>query len=320
MAVKLLEQNKLINAGLDIWERGTSFVSPGAGYTYTADRFAYFRTGTATHTISKSSDLPAGYNGYSSILMDCTLAQASIGTLDNYGISQKIEGVFFKELAGKYLVLEFWVKATKTGTYCVAFRNADRTRSLVKEYTISASGVWERKTIRILHSTVGTWFYDFAIGIEVLWTVACGNTYMSSPDSWVVGNFIATPNQVNGCDNAANNFQISLPTFIQDSSDQKRTTDFLLAGRDFGEELQLCQRYYEESNNTPSFFNGQASKIWWVPYKVVKRAVPVVTVFGQASGTVQPVYQAGIDGFGAYLTATTTGNANYVSFRADAEL
>jgi hypothetical protein len=318
MALKLFENSVAMNGCFEYWNRGTSFVSPASAYV--ADRWQYFRNGTATHTVSQSTNVPVGAFGRYSVLIDCTTALPILTAGSNYGIMHKVEGIFFRKLKGKKILVKFSVFATKTGVYSLAFRNASRTRSLVKEYTVTASNTWQEFTVRFTHDETGTWLYDTAIGMEFIWTIACENTYMTAPGIWTNGNFIASPSQVNACDNINNNFYIAEVTIMEDTPDQMRDPKFVLAGRDLAEELQLCKRYYQASNNTPATYNGQASKIWWVPYEVQMRANPVVTVFGQASGTVQPVYQAGVDGFNAYLTSTTTGNANYISYRADAEL
>ena len=52
----------------------------------------------------------------------------------------------------KTLILSFWVKSNKTGTYAINVRKQDTTQYIVPiEYTISSANTWEKKTI---HSNV----------------------------------------------------------------------------------------------------------------------------------------------------------------------
>ncbi len=176
MSVKLDLRNKLINGSLDYWQRNTSFAAV-ANSTYTADRWTYLKSGTMVHTVSRSSDVPSSAFGQYSLLADCTTAQASIGAGNYVTIEQRIEGNVLRSFKGKKLVLVFWVKSTKTGIFCMSFRNSATNRSLIKEYTVSASNTWEKKTIRFEHDPTGAWLYDTGVGMRVDFVIAAGSTF-----------------------------------------------------------------------------------------------------------------------------------------------
>lgn len=246
MAVKLDLKNKLINGSFDFWQRGLSFAAI-ADATYLADRFRHDKSGTMVHTISRSTDVPTSSLNTYSMLMDCTTADASIATGDYCFISQLIEGNVLRSFKGKKMVLSFWVKATKTGIYSIAFRNAAVNRSLIKEYTVSVADVWEKKTIRFTHDAAGTWLYTTGLGMYVQWILAAGSTFQTTPDTWQSGNFLASVNQVNATDSTSNNFLLADIVLAEDNEGQTRDPDFMFAGRDYFEELALCRRYYEKS-------------------------------------------------------------------------
>jgi hypothetical protein len=246
MSVKLQLQNKLINGDFSYFQRNITFATV-ANNTYTADRWVYEKVGSMVHTVARSTDVPTAASGLNSLLIDCTTASVSLAAGDNIVMSQRIEGNLLRSFKNKKMVMTFWVKATKTGTYCVSFRNASKTRSIVKEYTVNASNTWERKTIRFQHDPSGAWLYDTGLGMIVSFCLGAGSNFITSPDAWTGGDYVATVSQVNACDNVINDFQISDVCLVEDNEGQTRDPDFAYAGRDYFEELQLCQRYFEKS-------------------------------------------------------------------------
>jgi hypothetical protein len=252
-------KNAIINGDFNVWQRGTSFAAIAAS-TYTADRWVYEKSGAMVHTVSRSTDVPtvaqAGRLFNYSILADCTTVDASIAAGDYAAIVQKMEGYNFLPLAQRTMTLSFWVKATKTGTYCVGFMNSVPDRSYVGEYTVSASDTWEYKTITVTASpSAGTWNYTTGIGVYVWFSLATGSTFQTTAATWATGNYLGTSNQVNACDSTSNNFYITGVQLEAGST----ATDFEY--RTYQDELNLCLRYFESwggTHATETFFQGQA--------------------------------------------------------------
>lgn len=354
MSVKLDLRNKIINGSLDYWQRNTSFASI-ANNTYHADRFHYIKTGTMVHTVSRSTDVPSSAFGIYSMLVDCTTAQASILAGSYAGVLQHIEGNVLRSFKGRKMVLSFWVKATKTGTYCVALRNGTSTKAYIMEYTVSTTNTWEKKTLRFAHDETGTWAYDNTIGLTVVWTIAAGSTFQTTANTWANGNFLATANQVNACDAATNDFQLSDICLQEDNDGQTRLPDFQLAGRDVFDELRLCQRYYEKSYNRDvvpgtiditsagyvlNISSGSAQAGSSNTFKIIKRGQPSLAVYNPAilntlgansngvaaaaantAGTnvSLTIYALGVNGFATYVVAAGSV-AIFFQWTADAEL
>ena len=299
----LSRRNAIINGAFDIWQENSSFTSAADG-TYTADMWVYGKKGVMVHDISRSTDVPtvaqAGRLFNYSALIDCQTVDSSIGSTDICAFEQKIEGYNWLPLAQKALVLSFWVKATKTGTYCVSLRNnrsGTPDRSYVAEYTVSQSDTWEFKTITITASpSAGTWNYTNGNGCSLSFCLAGGSSFQTTAGAWQTGNYLCTSNQVNACDSTSNNFRVtavqlevgSLPTPFE--------------GRTFQEERRLCQRYWESSyeyGSAPgtSSDNGKFSYsvsssggfIATVPFKVVKRTTSSNTFYSTtgASGNLR---------------------------------
>jgi hypothetical protein len=240
-----LRKNAIINGDFNVWQRGITFTSV-ANLTYVADRYRYVLVGAAVHDISRSVDVPsvaqAGRLFNYSMLVDCTTVDASIAAADFSLVQQVIEGYNWLPLAQRAFTLSFWVKATKTGTYCVSFTNAGGDRSYVAEYTISATDTWEKKTISVPASpSAGAWDYTNGVGLVVKWVLAVGSNLQTTAGSWQTGSFHGTSNQVNATDSTANNFRI---TGMQLEVGSVATE---IEQRTFNDELAMCQRYFNKT-------------------------------------------------------------------------
>jgi len=237
-------RNMIINGGMTIAQRGTTFAST-ANVAYTLDRMQWYDTGAGVVDISQSTDTPNG-NFYNSLKIDVTTADASLAAGDLYNIIYQIEGYDIAHLGwgtsdAKTVTLSFHIKSPKTGTHCVTLRNSDQTRTRVEEFTVSAANTWEKKTITIPGDTSGTWQATNSAGIQLIFPLAVGSTYHSSvaAGSWGNGgNIYGSSNQVNCMDNAANNWYI---TGIQLEVGET-ATDFEYEDR--STTLAKCQRYF----------------------------------------------------------------------------
>jgi len=277
---KSLEKNPniIINGDFDIWQRGTSFAAIANG-TYTADRFSYHKVGDMVHTVSRDTDVPtqaeSGHKSSYSLKVDCTTVDSSIAAGDYCSISHKLEGYSMQAIMGNWATISFWVKATKTGIYCFAMRNSAGDKTWISEYTVSVSDTWEKKTITVNFSdSSGTWLYTNGVGLICTWALATGSTFQSTADSWLATNDWATSNQVNACDNTANNFLLSQVKM------EEGETATPYRSRLFSEELALCQRYFQKAIDDDMFAGyaySTTQAFITIPFKVTLRAEPSTT-------------------------------------------
>lgn len=234
-------RNRIINGKMTVAQRGTSFVSP-VNNTYLLDRFYCTFSTAAVVTITQDTEVP--FSAFTkSLKIDVTTADGTIAASDYFSIVQKIEGDSVTDLIGNPFILSFWVKSPKTGVHSVAFKNSGSDRSYISEYSITSANTWEYKTISVSGGliTAGTWDWTTGIGLQVVFTLACGSTYQTTADAWQTGNYIATASQVNCLDDTANNFYL---TGVQLERGAVATP---FEFRPFSTELELCQRYYEKS-------------------------------------------------------------------------
>jgi hypothetical protein len=295
-------KNAVINGDFNIWQRGVSFVSV-IDQQYTADRWLYAKSGAMVHDISRSTDVPAvaqsGRAFNYSLLIDCQTIDNSISATDFCVIEQRIEGYNFLPITQRPLTLSFWVKATKIGIHCAYIKNTGGDRAYVAEFTINASDAWEFKTISFPATpSAGTWNYVNGIGLFVGFTLACGSNLQTTPNAWQNNGAIGSTNQVNACDNAANNFKIcgvqleagSVPTSFEQ--------------RNVQQEIILCQRYFRKtyehdtalgstttvgaegsiSLNTGDFYDYGIRS-----FNVEMRVAPSLTIYNPVGGTTSQI-------------------------------
>jgi len=278
-------KNMIINGAMQVAQRGTSFTVSDA---FTLDRYKFKIAGGGAATITQSSTTPDDFSY--SYKVDITTADTSVANTDHGVIMHMVEGYDFAQAnfgssAAKACKLSFYVRSNKTGTYGVAFQNGAQNRSCIQEYTINSADTWERKTITIPADTGGSWATTNGTGLKITWGLMGGSTYATSTlGSYNGSNVFLTSNQVNLFDNTSGEWYMTGVQLEVGST----STDF--EHRSFGEELQLCQRYFEtvnlygsNSNYTSGGYNRQIGQVHW---KVEKRAVP--TCNGPSVGNYQP--------------------------------
>ena len=248
----LTGRNLIINGAMQVAQRGTSFTNLANGQ-YCLDRFHISKITGGAVDIKQTDDAPtasqAGYLLTKCLHADVTTADASVAASDMYTIKQKIEYkniayVGFGQSGTRYVTASFWVKSTKTGTFCCYIKDDNHTRAYTKEYTVSASDTWEYKALTFPVDTSSTSVWDGTstdTGAELGWTLYSGTDYHITADTWTTtsNNYApCTSNQVNALDSASNDFKI---TGVQLEVGETATP---FEHEDYGTTLAKCLRYY----------------------------------------------------------------------------
>jgi len=243
-------RNIIINGGMDLAQRGTSFsASNSSGSIYTLDRFQYIDVDTpdSVYTITQDTDVPSGQGFAKSLKVDVATADATLDASDGTQIEHRVEAqnlqyLNFGNSSAKSLTLSFWVKSNKTGTYVVRLLQPDASSRMVSyAYTISSASTWEKKTINITGDTGGTINNDNGNGLNITWWLSAGTDYQSGSlaSTWQsYSNGDSAVGQVNLADSTANEWYI---TGVQLEAGTT-ASDFEFLPVDVN--LQRCQRYY----------------------------------------------------------------------------
>ena len=275
-------RNLIINGAMQVAQRGTSETGiTGTKYS-SVDRFQIGLATLGTWTASQSSDAPNGFNV--SAKLTCTTADASPAAGDVLWFQQLIEAQDCQSLAygtsdAKALTLSFWVKSNVTGTATLTILQPDNSNKLLSPtYTISSADTWEYKTISIPADTSGLINNDNGAGFSIYWMLNSGTNYSSGTNrtSWAT---------YNAADRNASNLGVGGAT-----SDYFAITGVQLEvgsvatpfeHRSYGEELALCQRYYQEFGRTGYMScrgNGTTAVAdALIPTSTVLRTSPTIT-------------------------------------------
>ena len=263
----------------------TETIVPDNTSFYSVDRFAVFDKldGGNNFTYQQTTNpVPDGFSH--ALKINTAIADSSIASNNYAFFYQIVEGQNIQQAnlgtsAAKPLTLSFHVYSNKIGTYTVGLVNQGTfNRTFLKEFTISSSGTWEKKTITFPAITSGTWN-----DVRVQWCLSSGTDNQGSADTLLVNQVkLATSNQVNFASTVNNSFHITGVQLEVGSV----ATDFEY--RSVGQELALCQRYYQQYVNPcctgviPD--NGSKAYSIGLQFQTRMRAVPTLTIANAGTG------------------------------------
>ena len=306
-------RNRIINGAMVIDQRnnGASVTLANAANTFPVDRFQFYKDNTsATVTGQQSSVAPTGFNN--SLLVSVTTGAAS-SAAQELVMYQNIEGFNVADLGfgaagASSITLSFWVRSSVTGTFGAAISNNGATRTYIFTYTVSAANTWEQKTITIPGDTTGTWLKTNGNGLGIKFDLGSGSNYNGTAGSWTTGNIYSVSGATKVMATTGATFYI---TGVQLEAG---TVASPFERRDYGRELMMCQRYYEECGNSAFLAQANATTVMTRSFLVQKRTTPTLT-FKAAGFTLNiassSVNTLGADAYRLVVTTNATGNGEW---------
>ena len=237
-------RNRIINGATQINQRGSTVTTLNdATSFFPVDRFTGASLSDGSITGEQSTDAPTGFTN--SIKYTVTSADSSLSASQYARLYYQIEGLNVSDLAwgsasAATVTLSFWTKSSVTGTFGGTIQNSSRDRSYAFAYTINSANTWEQKSITIAGDQSGTWLKDNGVGLRVCFGLAAGSSYQqSTTNTW----------QATGVQFAPSTSLNLLATngatwYITGLQLEAGTTASPFEYRQYGTELQLCQRYY----------------------------------------------------------------------------
>jgi len=240
-------RNIVINGAMQVAQRGTSSTGIGASAGYfTCDRWNINTGGSAGRlTMTQTADGPIGFANC--IKLDCTTADTSIAAAENLILQQSFEGQDLQAIGkgvtgAKEVTLSFYVKANAAFNFVAEWQDNDNARFVSKLFATTTD--WVRHEITFpadVDDGSSPFDDDNANSAALNFWLHAGTTF--------TGGTLGTTWHETAANRAAgissfysstdNNFFI---TGVQLEVGSQATP---FEHRSFGEELGLCQRYYQ---------------------------------------------------------------------------
>ena len=242
-------RNLIINGSQIIAQRSTSETGVGGSTGYhTVDRFIIEAGHTAGRfTMEQVADVHDGFS-YATKL-SCTTADTSIGADEYTTFTQRIEGQDLQHLKkgtsdAEKVTVSFYVKGNASATYTVELRDNDNGRFNSQEFPVTTD--WVKITRTFVGDTTGSFDNDNALSLKLNFWLHAGSAYTGG--THVSNTWGTTSNQRVG-DNQTSFFDSTSRTFfITGIQLEVGSVATPFEHRSFGEELKLCNRYYQEFN------------------------------------------------------------------------
>lgn len=237
-------RNRIINGGMVIDQRnGGGSVTP-TGDAYTLDRWTTWTYQASKFSVQQNAGSitpPAGFTNY----LGCTSTSAySVPSGEGFAMMQKIEGYNIADLGwgtigALSVTLSFWVRSSLTGIFGGALNNSAQNRSYPFSYTINSANTWEYKTITIAGDTSGTWLTTSGAGILLKFGLGVGSTLSGTAGAWANASYSSATGATSVVGTSGATFYI---TGVQLEAGSVASQ---FEYRQYGTELNLCQRYYQ---------------------------------------------------------------------------
>jgi len=238
-------KNRIINGAMVIDQRNAgASVTATTGQLYSLDRWKMFASVNSKYTVQQNAGSitpPAGYTNYLGVTSSSAY---SVGAGDYFFLAQIIEGYNIADLNfgtanAETVTLSFQVYSSLTGTFGGALSSNGYGRSYAFTYTVSTPNTWTPVTVTIAGDTTGTWLTNNGIGLQVFFGLGIGSNYTGAAGSWQSTAYFGANSAVSVVGTNGATFYITGVQLEVGSS----ATGFEY--RQYGQELQLCQRYYQ---------------------------------------------------------------------------
>jgi hypothetical protein len=258
-------RNRLINGGMDIWQRGTSFSLPSGGVSsannYTADRWICYSGGSSPgHTVTRTTDVPSSDFLYS-LKNQRNSGNTSTGSI--YSV-QFVESVNCYDLSNSLCTLSFWAECGST------YSGANNALNVVVGTGTTADQGYS--------TLAGAGWAGYATPLNVNATLATNwrkYTYTFMVGSGTREMFVMFNNPTSGTAGADDSYSIAGVQL------EKGPVATPFEKRLYTTELALCQRYYQTIPTggifVSSYGGGGVTSAHTLSFPITMRTAPTIT-------------------------------------------
>ena len=314
-------RNRIINGAMMIDQRNAgASVTPTTNGTYNLDRWRNSLTQASKFSVQQNAGSVTPPTGFTNYLGVTSTSAYSVLAGDIFGQMQMVEGYNIADFAwgtasASAVTLSFKVYSSLTGTFGGSISNNANDRFYVFSYSIPVANAWTTISVTIPGATSGTWLTNNGIGAAIHFGIGVGSTYSGTAGSWGTTAYYSATGATSVVGTSGATFYITGVQLEKGSV----ATPFEV--RQYGEELMLCQRYYElvGQGSVASSTTNTSAEALVCKFQVAKRATPSIThlgnytllIAGQASftATSTTLYTSSASGFLANVSVSTTPSA-----------
>ena len=240
-----LMKNRLINGACVIDQRNAGASVTPTTSAFTLDRWALSINQASKFSVQQNAGSVTPPVGFSNYLGVTSLSAYSVLTGDYFSIAQYIEGFNTADLGwgtanAKTVTLSFRVYSSLTGTFGGSLSNSAFNYSYPFTYSIPVANTWTTISVTIAGPTAGTWIgATNGLGLRVYFGLGAGATYSGTAGSWSTNGYYTATGATSVVGTSGATFYITGIQLEVGSS----ATGFEY--RQYGQELYLCQRYYQ---------------------------------------------------------------------------
>jgi len=324
-------RNIVINGAMQVAQRATQVTGLGAADGYhTLDRWnmEIGDTSAGRFTMDQIADGPSGFAN--SLKLTTTTADTSIAAGEFLKLEQRFEGKDLQQLKkgtsdAEKVTVSFYVKGNAAATYTCELEDVDNTRSINQAFAVTTD--WTRVILTFAADTSDPLDNDVNNSLKLnIWlhggATYSGGTFVSNAWKDIVENTRMAESHTSIFDSDARTFFI---TGVQMEVGSQATP---FEHRSFGEELALCERYFQKHFGTTdaSYYTAYAGMHWGtntlfmsLNLRQIMRAEPAASILNKdgtsKTGDVGLVAGNGSnDGFNAGNMTLQIGHDGVVTF------
>ena len=243
-------RNIVINGEMKVAQRSTSETGLGAAVGYfTLDRWMMDSAASAgRYTMAQVADGPAGFANC--LKLTTTTADTSIAAGEFLTLQTRFEGQDLQQLkkgtaSAEQVTVSFWVKGNAAALYVCELFDGDNSRSITQSFAVTTD--WNRIELTFAADTSDPLDDDNATSLYLIFWLHAGSNFTSGTfavNTWadrVNANRAAVDDLTSIFDATSRTLSITGVQMEIGST----ATEF--EHRSFGEEYDLCKRYYYQS-------------------------------------------------------------------------
>lgn len=320
-------KNLVINGAMNVDQRNTDVNTNEA---YSVDRYKLqFSGGAATLNQQDLTSSDSPYDDGFRHFLRLTRDTASSGSGDYVQFYQTLEAQDVAQSgwdytsSSAYVTISFWARISLAGTYSFTPQTADGTSQEYVFQETFVANTWKKVTHTLPGNTNLQFDNNTGAGLRLYFRGGLGTDYTDSGrtvDTWqaYAAGTISPDNIADFLNTASATFDV---TGLQLEVGETATS---FEHRSFGEELLLCQRYFDTSSasiwyNQPEQLGSGFGRAF-IPFSVQMRATPTMTVSTNNTNYSAIGTQFGNNKYVSSFLNGMTSNNYVTSWSANAEI